>query len=197
MRRRTVPDEWKYGNLSSEEVRSTLLKLVLAFVVEARRVTGVERIALVGSLTTKKEYPKDADVLVTITRDIRFDRLARIGRRLKGRSQGINSGADVFLANSDGDYIGRVCHYKECFRRVACLARHCGAHPHLNDDLDFVMISAELIATPPILLFPILSAVVDVPADVESILVSALRTGPARYDCRPKSVPQSIIPPVQ
>ena len=43
--------------------RGHLLSAVLAFV---RATPGVRRIALIGSLTTNKPMPKDADVLVII-----------------------------------------------------------------------------------------------------------------------------------
>jgi hypothetical protein len=44
--------------------------------------------------------------------------LARAGRRLMGRAQTINLGADVFLADTTGRYLGRICHYRECNPRV-------------------------------------------------------------------------------
>lgn len=62
----------------------------------------MERIALVGSLTTNKSIPKDADVLVTITDEIDLQELATIDRKLKGTGQCMGSGADVFLANHSG-----------------------------------------------------------------------------------------------
>jgi hypothetical protein len=35
-----------------------------------------------------------------------------------GRAQTINLGADVFLADTTGRYLGRICHYRECNPRV-------------------------------------------------------------------------------
>jgi len=176
MGRRTIrPDEWQYRERTSSEVRGTLIQLVLEFVLAARTLPGVSRVALVGSLATEKDRPKDADVLVTIVEEGNLNALARLGRRLKGRAQGINSGADVFLATSDGQYLGRVCHYSECHRRVACRARHCGVRSHLNDDLDVLTLPPALVVAPPILLFPTVSAAVVVPADVEASLLAALR----------------------
>ena len=105
--------------------REHLLAAVLSFVREARTLPGVLRIALLGSLTTAKPVPKDADVLVTIDDTVDFPELARLGRRLKGVEQGINLGADVFLADRSGRYLGRVCRYRECHYRVLCQALHC------------------------------------------------------------------------
>jgi hypothetical protein len=48
------------------EPRRPLLLAVRSFVQVARDCRGVLRIALLGSLTTIKAIPKDADVLVTI-----------------------------------------------------------------------------------------------------------------------------------
>lgn len=67
MRRRAIPpEEWQYHDRSSTEVRETLLKPTREFVKAARGISGVVRIALLGSLATAKSRPKDADVLVTI-----------------------------------------------------------------------------------------------------------------------------------
>ena len=179
MRSRAVPDDIQYGPRSSVEIRATLLDLTREFVVSARRVPGVLRIALLGSLLTPKPRPKDADVLVTIADGIDLSTLARIGRRLKGSAQAkLNSGADVFLTNPAGRYIGRICHYRECHPRVLCHARHCGAVPHLADDLDVIDLSSDLIATPPLEVYPDVIARVPVPDDVERLLLVPLRPLP-------------------
>ena len=105
---------------SVADPRRHLLSAVLAFVRAARSTPGVRRIALLGSLATDKPVPKDADVLVTIDATMDLDPLARVGRRLKGTAQTINLGADIFLADEAGRYMGRICHYRECHPRVAC-----------------------------------------------------------------------------
>lgn len=174
--RRVPDDEWQYGERSPTEVRETLLRLVLDFVQSARNVAGVVRIAMLGSLLGAKARPKDADLLVSIRADIDLDPLARLGRRLQGRAQGINSTADIFLAEEAGQYIGRVCHYRECFPRVRCLARHCGARPHLSDDLDVLTLPPDLVASPPLTLHPTVSAIITVPEDVQRLLLGPLAT---------------------
>ncbi len=128
--------------------------------------------ALVGSLTTAKAIPKDADVLVVIDDAVDLHRLASAGRRLKGAAQNINLGADIFLADESGRYLGRICHYRECHPRVACRAQHSGRRDHLNDDLHVVTLSRELIAAPPIDLWPDVVRRVGVPADVEALLLA-------------------------
>lgn len=103
---------------SVAEPRHLLLLAVLSFVRAARACPGVKRISLLGSLITPKAIPKDADVLVTIDAEAELSRLARAGRRLKGTAQTINLGADVFLADATGPYLGRICYYRERHPRV-------------------------------------------------------------------------------
>ena len=83
-------------------------------------------------------------------------------------------GADIFLADVTGRYL-RICHYRECHPRVACLAQHCGRREHLNDDLHVVTLSKELIAAPPVDLWPNVIRRVTVPADVEALLLTESR----------------------
>jgi hypothetical protein len=140
----------------------------------ARDCRGVLRIALMGSLTTTKAIPKDADVLVTIDSAMDLAELARAGRSLKGFAQAINLSADVFLADEGGRYLGRICHYRECHPRMACLAQHCGRREHLNDDLPVVTLSKELLAAPPVDLWPNIVRRLMVPPDVEAHLLTEL-----------------------
>jgi hypothetical protein len=159
---------------SIPEPRRHLLAAVLAFVRAARSSPGVLRIALVGSLTTDKPVPKDADVLVTIDAEMDLSALALIGRRLKGAANSINLGADIFLADAAGRYIGRICRYRECHTRVLCKALHCGLRQHLNDDLHVVTLNSALVASPPIELWPRIVRRVAVPTDTEALLVAEL-----------------------
>jgi len=134
----------------------------------------VQRISLLGSILTAKAIPKDVDVLVTIDAAMDLTRLARSGRRLMGQAQTINLGADIFLADTTGRYLGRICHYRECHPRVACRAQHCGLRAHLNDDLHVVTLSKDLLASPPIELWPNIVRKLTVPADVEETLLTKL-----------------------
>ena len=73
-----------------------------------------------------------------------------------------------------GRYLGRICHYRECHPRVLCRAQHCGQQNHLNDDLHIVTLSHELIASPPVELWPKVVRRLSVPADVEEALLNNL-----------------------
>ena len=79
--------------------RARLIAEVLAFVRAAQRLPGITRIALIGSLTTNKANPKDADLLVTVTDDTDLTSLARLTRKLQGHAQTMNRGGEVFLAD--------------------------------------------------------------------------------------------------
>jgi hypothetical protein len=159
---------------SVSDPRRHLFKAVLAFVRAASSCPGVLRIALVGSLATDKSIPKDADVLASIDANMDLASLARIGRRLKGAGQTINLGADIFLADETGRYIGRICHYRVCHPRALCRALHCGQRQHLNDDLQIVTLDPALIASPPIDLWPRITRRVTMPADTEELLLAEL-----------------------
>ena len=159
-----------------QSVRDRLRGDVLAFVRTARHLHGVTRIALIGSMTTTKPDPKDADVLVTVTDDADLTRLATLARTLQGHAQSFNHGSDVFLADPRGTYLGRTCPWKQCAPgvRLSCDARHCGRRPYLHDDLDTIRLSSTLIADPPIELWPQVVARVPLPRDVEQLLLRLL-----------------------
>jgi hypothetical protein len=167
----------QYGDRPSAEVRSFFLLAALEFVRASRSLPGMQRIALVGSLTTPKPYPKDIDLLVTVADDMDLERLATLGRRLLGAAQRINGGADVFLCNPEGEYIGRSCPWRECApgRRVRCGARYRSGRQYLRDDLDQVKVSSGLIESPPILLWPSAETRVPLPQDVNDLLFGPLR----------------------
>ena len=138
----------------------------------ASKLSGVTRIALLGSLVTNKVNPKDADVLVTIETDVDLDSLAAFGRRLKGKGQSRNSGADIFLCNSHADYIGRTCSFKDCHPRIRCSGAQCARGTKICDDFDVIRLSREIILEPPLVLWPSIAHRQPLPEDVEEILAS-------------------------
>jgi predicted nucleotidyltransferase len=161
---------------SESIIRTVLLSEIRQFVEHVRFFPGVRRIALIGSLTTGKDDPKDADVLVTVDDDTDLTHLAAAGRRLKGHAQSRNKGADIFLADPSGNYIGRICHWRECRPgiRASCDAGHCGQRPFLHDDLDDVTLDASLIKAPPLELWPKTVRRAEMPDDVETQLVQPI-----------------------
>jgi predicted nucleotidyltransferase len=154
--------------------RQQLLDGLGRFVVSTRRLAGIRRIALLGSIVTAKPDPKDIDVLVVVADDADLAPLATCGRRLQGHAQSVNRGADVFLANEKGTYIGRTCHWRNCRPgvRMSCDALHCGRRPHLHDDLDAIRLNSTMVLSPPITLWPRVERRGTLPADVEEVVAT-------------------------
>jgi len=167
---------------SEQPVREFLLSEALRFVRAVSRLPGIRRIALIGSLLSEKPEPKDIDLLITVENECDLAPLAAAGRRLKGRTQGWNRGADIFLADPEGLYIGRTCHWRECAPgiRLACKAQHCGGRYFLHDDLQIVKLSSELILSPVLELWPSTVRRKALPRDVEEILVEPLEKSSRR-----------------
>lgn len=151
------------------DVRAYLIAEALKFTIAAIKLPGIMRIALIGSLTTAKKDPKDADVLVTVMDDADLAPLARIGRRLQGRAQNINRGGEVFLANLADHYIGRICPWRECAPgiRMRCDALHCGRREYLHDDLGAITLKSSPVAAPPLVVWPEVTARIPLPYDIE------------------------------
>jgi predicted nucleotidyltransferase len=161
-------------NSRLENHRQGLLDGLCRFVAASRSVSGVRRIALVGSIVTAKPDPKDIDVLVVVADEADLTTLAVYARRLQGHAQSFNRGADVFLADERGNYIGRTCRWRDCRPgvRQSCDARHCGRRAHLHDDLDAMTLSASVIASPPVTLWPVVERHGQLPPDIEEFVAS-------------------------
>ena len=152
--------------------RQYLLEGAERFVRAASGKPGVKSISLIGSITTTKPKPKDIDLLLIITDEADVANLALHGRRLQGWAQQQNMGADIFLADELGNYLGRTCHWKECRfgKRMSCDARNCGLRPHLHDDLDTVCLKKETVLDPPVTFWPKVVRRIQLPPDVEEIV---------------------------
>lgn len=151
--------------------REVLLHALMRFVESAKRVHGVARIAIVGSLTTGKPDPKDADVLVTVEGDADITKLAALGRKLKGEAQRYNLGADVFLASIQGAYMGRTCSFRECRPRLACRGTQCRPGNWICNDFHEVKLPEHLIAMPPLEIWPHAVIRTALPEDILRVLL--------------------------
>ncbi len=160
------------------DLRSIMFTEVRRFVRFARDIPGVLRIALIGSLTTDKEFPKDIDLLVTVSDDCDLTPLAQQARKLGGHMASHQAGADIFLTNPDGDYLGRTCPWKNCGvgYRGSCDAMGCGQRHYLHDDFKAIRLKRDVIADPRVVLWPSLCATADVPPDVQEQLIEPLAT---------------------
>jgi predicted nucleotidyltransferase len=169
-------EEPEEEELESPSDRDLCLTEALAFVRQAIQMPGVDRIALLGSLTTDRPDPKDVDLLVTVADNMDLKPLAAAARRLSGHLQQHRLGADVFLGDPQGRYLGRTCPWKVCAPgvRMSCDARHCGQRPYLHDDWDAVRLEDALVRRPPVALWPHVIVRVPLPEDVEKVLVQPL-----------------------
>jgi hypothetical protein len=84
--RNEQPKRAQETSMETTAERTCLIAEVLAFVGAAQRMPGVCRIALIGSLTTQKADPKDANLLLTVTEDTELASLARLSWRLRGQA---------------------------------------------------------------------------------------------------------------
>ena len=160
-------------NFQSLNIREAFLQEVKIFVDKAKTIEGIFRIALIGSLTTKKLKPKDIDMLLTVDDDMDLTRLAKITRQMNGHVQALNHNAEVFLSDPQNHYIGRICHWKECGPgiRASCDAMHCGLRLYLHDDFGSVQLDDSLITNPPIILWPDVKISGEIPDDVKKYLL--------------------------
>ena len=105
--------------------------------------------------------------------------LARLTRKLQGHAQTINRGGEVFLADASNNYLGRICHWKECAPgiRMRCDALHCGQREYLHDDLEAITLAQSVLAEPPLELWPEVIARVPIPQDIEQGLLIPIKGG--------------------
>jgi len=159
---------------TSDGQRQQLLTGLRRFVASVRQISGVRRIAVLGSIVTTKPDPKDIDVLVVVADDADLAPLARCARRLQGHAQSVNRGCDVFLADERGAYIGRTCYWKDCRPGVrrSCDALHCGRRRYLHDDLDAITLNRTLVLAPPVTLWPHVERGGQLPPDVEEVVAA-------------------------
>jgi hypothetical protein len=149
-----------------DDARRHLLAGAAAFVKRVKQIKGVTRIALIGSITTPKRSPNNINILLTIASEDIVPDIAAAGRKLMGHAQQLNRGADIFLADPTGRYLGRTCPWRDCGPgiRSRCQAQHCGGH--LYDDLRVLTLKHDTITTPPIEIWPKVVVRGDVPKDV-------------------------------
>ena len=159
---------------TSEGHRRQLFDGLRRFVGSVSQIAGVRRIAILGSIVTDKPDLRDIDLLVVVADDADLAPLATCARRLQGHAQSFNRGADVFLADERGTYIGRACHWKDCRPGVrrSCDALHCGRRRYLHDDLDAIHLNSTLVLSPPVTLWPYVERRRQLPPDVEEVVAA-------------------------
>ncbi len=154
------------------EIRAFLIAEAFRFLDRVVPIPGLRRIALLGSILTPKADPKDVDILVTMDDAADLTALATAARKLKGATQAKNKGADIFLANPAGEYIGRVCHWRNCGPqfRSSCDAWNCGVRHYLHDDFGDIRLHPRLVKEPPLEIWPLVVYRQEVAGDLSPFL---------------------------
>jgi predicted nucleotidyltransferase len=151
--------------------RQALLSAVRWFLNEARHLDEVLQIALIGSVCTNKKHPKDIDLLITVKPGSDLKRLATLRRKTQGRIQQGLLGTDMFIVDT-GEYIGRLCRYREPHPRVSCCDDKLvcdSTKTFLCDTSRNFVIPQSLVDYPTIILYPEFSAPPGTPDDVLQI----------------------------
>ena len=158
-------------------MRTRLLQEMVDLIRAIMKVPGVNRIAVIGSLATDVEAPRDADLLISVEDDASLASLAKLGRRWRAFVQSLHCSGDIFLCDDHGNYLGRTCPWKECGSNLnpQCDARHCGRRRYLHDDLNTIRLSRQVASIPPIELWPEIVLRVPIPQDVNDVLVKPLQ----------------------
>ncbi|NTX00010.1 MAG: hypothetical protein HGB35_08825, partial [Geobacteraceae bacterium] len=139
----------------ARSIRQSLLAVGLEFARGAERVRGVERIALLGSILTEKPAPKDIDFLLTVAGDANLEEIATLGRKMKGKLQGMSLGTDIFLCSPNAQYLGRTCSYRDCHVRADCGGADCRPGSWRRTDFHVITLSKEIMESPSLVLRPI------------------------------------------
>jgi len=158
------------------EYRKNLIDLTVDFLLSCRKLDGIYRIAMIGSLISDKERPKDVDLLITISDQLDLTRLAKISRRLQGKAGQLSSGADVFLTNTQNEYLGRTCIWKDCRfgARLSCDAQNCGKRKYLHDDLIDITLNKDIVENPSLVLCPKVIRNKAIPDDIENGIIKKI-----------------------
>lgn len=106
---------------------SRLRQAATEFAQRAEGIESVQEVALFGSLTKGDPYPKDLDLAVILTKLDQIPTLARAARKMSSHFHNW----DVFVFDSHLNYVGRLCHRRECpSGSVKCIG--CGDIPFIQ-----------------------------------------------------------------
>ena len=109
-----------------------LRQAAIEFAQRAESIDSVQEIDLCGSLAKGDPYPKDIDLAIIISSLDNISVLAHSARKMSS----LFHNWDVFVFNSNLNYLGRLCHRKECpSKSVECIG--CGDIPFIKQIREF------------------------------------------------------------
>jgi len=120
-----------------------LRQAAIEFAQRAESIQSVLEIALFGSLAKGDPYPKDIDLAVIISSLDHLPALARAARKISS----LFHNWDVFVFNSNLEYLGRICHCRECpSGSVQCIG--CGDIPFIQHTRGFKFTPEDFYSSP-------------------------------------------------
>ncbi len=118
------------------------------FAKRTESIQSVQEVALFGSLAKGDPYPKDIDLAVIVSSLDHIPALARAARKMSS----LFHNWDVFLFDSRLNYMGRLCHRKECpGGAVECIG--CGDIPFIKHIREFKFTPEDFYSSPFEILF--------------------------------------------
>jgi len=115
----------------------------IEFAQRANQLSSVIEIALFGSLAKGDPYPKDIDLAVVISSLEQLPTLAKYARKMSS----FFHNWDVFVFNAEMNYLGRICHRKECpSKKAECF--NCGEMPFIHQVEGFIFNNQEFYSSP-------------------------------------------------
>lgn len=118
------------------------------FAGRAKAIQSVQEVALFGSLAKGDPYPKDIDLAIVVSSLDKIPTLAKAARKMSS----LFHNWDVFVFDSRLNYIGRLCHRRECpSSSVDCIG--CGDIPFIQHIRNFKFAPDDFYSSPFEILF--------------------------------------------
>lgn len=117
------------GNEASMNDYILFTQAVQHFAEKAKKLASVQELILCGSMAAGDPFPGDIDMGVVLSNLDELPQLARFCRQISSTTHAW----EVFVFTMDRNYIGRICHKRECPARYPCDATDCGKRPHLRN----------------------------------------------------------------
>jgi hypothetical protein len=113
-----------------QQRRTRFYKAARQFAERLQSLTTVQEVVLCGSMATLDPYPLDLDLAVVLSSLAELPQIARRARQISSYYHGW----EVFVFTLDRNYLGRLCHRKDCPTTTAsCEAPDCGKIPYLGN----------------------------------------------------------------
>lgn len=113
------------------------------FASRAQTINSVQEVALFGSLAKGDSYPKDIDLAVILSGLDNLPDLAKAARKISP----LFHGWDVFVFDSRLNYVGRLCHSRQCPAGTAkCIG--CGDIPYIQHKRGFKFTPEDFYSSP-------------------------------------------------